>query len=237
MRRMAIALVTSALLTASCTSEPNAAAPVAAPPALPSDAVETATGDTTAPKDLGASDPAPTEPDTSIPAPSPATPGPTPATATPDGTNTPSDASTFPADTRPDTSTGSGAPVTLTDVRIGAHATYDRVVLDVRGSGQPGWRIEYVEQALADGSGDPVQVGGTHTLEIRLDHTGTPDDTGVEFYDGPRRLVGHDIVTEVVVVGLFEGATQLFAGVDGHRPFRAFWLDGRVVIDVVADAA
>lgn len=225
MRPMAIALVSFSLLTTSCTSQPDTAAPAAATPQQPSDAAETA------------SDAAPTEPDRSSPAPSPGAPGPAPATPTPDATAAPSDANTFPADTRPDTSTGEGMPVTLTDVRVGHHATYDRVVLDFGESGQPGWRIEYVEQAVADGSGDPVEVAGTHTLEVRLDHTSTPDDTGVDFYDGPRSLAGRDTVAEVVVVGLFEGTTQLFVGVQGHRPFRAFWLDGRVVIDIVADAS
>lgn len=237
MRPMAIVLVSFALLTTSCTSRPDTAAPAAAAPQQPSDVAATDADGGTELDHPVASDPTPTEPDTSSPAPSPASPAPSPAIPTADDTAPPSDPGTFPADTRPDTSTGDGAPVTLTDVRVGHHATHDRVVLDVGGSGRPGWRIEYVEQATADGSGDPIELAGTHVLGVRLDHTGTPDDTGVAFYDGPRRLAGHDTVAEVVMAGLFEGTTQLFVGVDGHRPFRAFWLDGRVVIDVVADPA
>lgn len=160
------------------------------------------------------------------------TPAPTPSSEPPD----PDSGSTgmpFPADTSPDTSPGRGMPVTLVDVRTGTHPGFDRVVFDLRGDGRAGWHVRYVDEARAQGSGDPVEVAGGAILEVDLSHTGYPDDTGVEFYDGPRRIAGSTVVLEVVLTGMYEGHTQLFVGVAEQRPFRVHAVDGRVILDIL----
>ncbi len=145
--------------------------------------------------------------------------------------------SPFPADAEPDTAEPSGdARLTVTDIRVGEHDGYDRVVFDLGGSGTPGWRVEYVDEAIDDGSGNPVEVDGDAVLQVVLSGTAMPADSGVEEYDGTT-LEPDDTesVEEVVYRFWFEGYTTAFVGVDDERkPFRVFSLTepARVVVDV-----
>lgn len=171
-----------------------------------------------------------------------ATASPTPAptvSATGDGTDGDATAPPFTANTEPDTSEPTGnALLTVTEVRAGRHEGYDRVVfeLDGTGEGAPGWRVEYVDEAIDDGSGLPVDVDGDAILQVVISGTALPDDSGVEGYSG-ETLTGADLepVKEVVYRHWFEGYTTAFIGIDDEpKPFRAFLLEDpvRVVIDV-----
>lgn len=163
------------------------------------------------------------------------------ATATDDGTDAEDDAAAppFPADTSTDTSEPSGtALLTVTDVRTGRHEGFDRVVFELGGTGEgvPGWRVEYVDQPVDDGSGNPVEVDGDSFLQVVISGTAMPADSGVTEWPG-ERLAPEDTeaVKEVVYRFWFEGYTTAFVGVDGDpRPFRAFLLEDpiRVVVDV-----
>lgn len=163
------------------------------------------------------------------------------------GDDDPSGDVPFRADDRPDTGRASGdAALVVTDVRVGAHDGYDRVVLDLGGTGSPGWRVEYVDRATDDGSGQPVEVDGDEVLQVRLSGMAPPTDVpGVTEYDGGRiDPDGTEAVEEVVHRFWFEGYTTTFVGVDdpadddtggAERPaFRVFALDdpARVVVDV-----
>jgi hypothetical protein len=149
------------------------------------------------------------------------------------------DAPDFPADTSPDTADASAdASVTVSDIRIGAHDGFDRVVFEVGGTGTPGWDVRYVEQASSQGSGEPIDVAGDAVLQVTLTGAGYPHDTGVDEYSGPDPLsAGTDVVTEVAFDGTFEGTTVAFIGTAAERPFRVYLLEGpaRVVVEVAAD--
>ncbi len=188
---------------------------------------------TTAPR----ASPRPTDP--------PRTP-PEPGAAPPEGASTPSDDATeaplpFPANTEPDTQDPSAdAALTVTDVRVGHHDGFDRVVFELGGTGTPGWRVEYVDQPTDDGKGDVVAVDGDAYLQVMISGSGYPMDTGVEEYAGPNPVRAGDDgeVEEVLLRGVFEGYTQAFVGVDDERrPFRVFSLEDptRVVVDVRDD--
>lgn len=180
-----------------------------------------------APSPTGQSEPAtPATPS----APAPTTP---PASPTPDSPDNDSEGPPFTADPSPDSGNGLGPLVTLTDVRTGTHEGFDRVVFDLGGGGRAGWFVRYVDEARAQGSGDPVDVAGGAVLQVDLSHTGYPEDTGVAFYDGPRRLDGATVVAEIVLTGMYEGQTQLFFGVSEERPFRVHALEGRVILDIL----
>ncbi|MCP2264345.1 hypothetical protein ACFQHV_24015 [Promicromonospora thailandica] len=147
----------------------------------------------------------------------------------------------FPADTRPDTAdpTGEGETfLTVTDVRVATHRGYDRVVLDLdgTGSGTPGWRVGYVDRATDDGSGDDVQVDGDAILSVSVSGTAAPTDSGVAEFSGDRiEPEDTESVEEIVYRYWFEGYTTAFLGIDdGERPFRVFLQEDpvRVVIDV-----
>jgi len=163
-----------------------------------------------------------------------------------DDASTPSDDATeapvpFPANTEPDTADPSAdAALTVTDVRVGHHDGFDRVVLELGGTGTPGWRVEYVDQPIGDGKGDVVAVDGDAYLQVMISGSGYPMDTGVEEYAGPNPVRAGDDgeVEEVRLLGVFEGYTQAFVGVDDERrPFRVFALEDptRVVVDVRDD--
>ena len=125
----------------------------------------------------------------------------------------------------------------LTDVRVGAHDGYDRVVMEFRGTGTPGWRVRYVKNPRLEGSGTRVRLGGDSALSVVADRTTYPGE-GEGYYDGPARLTGPgDPVTDVYVGGTFEGYTAAYVGVDGSKPpFRVFRLTDpvRLVVDVSA---
>lgn len=145
----------------------------------------------------------------------------------------------FPADTRPDTAEPSpDAAVTVTDIRLGGHPGFDRVVFEVGGTGIPGWDVQYVQDPRSQGSGDPVAVDGAAVIRVMLTGAGLPTDTGVQEYPGPDPLSsgGTEVITEVVFDATFEGTTVAFVGTEERSPFRVYLLQAptRVVLEVVA---
>src|SRR4051812_37522773 len=84
-----------------------------------------------------------------------------------------------PADTSPDTQDASpGAAVTVTDVRLGHHDGFDRVVLEVHGTGTPGWGVRDVDVAGSQGRGEPLKGAGGRTLQGPTTAPGNPSKTG-----------------------------------------------------------
>jgi hypothetical protein len=170
-----------------------------------------------------------------------ASPAPT-ATATGDAADADADADAaapaFPADTTADTAEASAdAALTVTDVRVGHHDGFDRVVLEVGGTGTPGWRVEYVDAAVADPSDEPVDLAGDSVLRVTVEGTVLPYETGLTEapIGAPLTAAGSTAVAEAVYLGAFEGQSQALVGVTGEpRPFRAYLLQDpvRVVVDV-----
>lgn len=150
------------------------------------------------------------------------------------------DAPAFPADVQPDTADASAdAGVTVSDIRIGAQDGFDRVVLEVRGTGTPGWDVRYVDVATRQGSGDPVDVAGDAVLQVTLTGAGYPYETGVEEYaGGPLTGAGTSVVTEVLWDATYEGTSVAFIGTTARSPFRVYRLADptRVVIDIARPA-
>jgi hypothetical protein len=143
----------------------------------------------------------------------------------------------FPANTEPDTGEASAdALVSVTDIRIGRHDGFDRVVFETDGTGTPGWDVRYVDAAQSQGSGDDIEVDGDAVLQVTITGVGIPADTGVDEYSGPDRLSSGDaeVVTEVVWDSTFEGTSQAVVGVTAETPFRVYLLEGpaRVVLEV-----
>ncbi len=135
------------------------------------------------------------------------------------------DAPSFPGNADPDTAEASSdALATVSDIRLGRHDAFDRVVFEVGGSGTPGWDVRYVDQAVSQGSGDAVEVAGDAVLQVTLTGMGYPYDTGVEEYaGGPLTADETQVVTEVA-----------FVGTAGRTPFRVYALESpaRVVVEV-----
>jgi hypothetical protein len=139
----------------------------------------------------------------------------------------------------PEASTYRGAG-TLTGVRTGRHACYDRVVFDVKG--KPSWfRVEYVKNVSTVGQGELVPLRGGAKLQIVLS-VPSYDDAGRSTYDpaNPNELsnvTGYRTFRQLATAGSFEGETTIGLGVRARLPFRVFTLAGsgttsRIVVDV-----
>ncbi len=141
-------------------------------------------------------------------------------------------------------STGDGEPgqdLAVTDVRIGSHDGFDRVVFEIHDAGdggEVGWYLDYVDEARAQGSGQRVDVDGDAVLEVGVRNVALPpqlpDD--VEVWDeSPLAGPDGDGIVEVVDGNVFEGQHQFFVGATDERPYVVERLDDpqRLVIDVL----
>jgi len=108
----------------------------------------------------------------------------------------------------------------VTDVRVGAHAEYDRVVFTFAGTGVPEVRLERVQPPLTkDPSGLPLAVPGTSFVRIvmaQASGAGYAQPNGTATYTGPTsfRLGGSRLVS-LVQQGDFEGTSSWIGGLTG----------------------
>lgn len=123
---------------------------------------------------------------------------------------------------------------TLTGIRTGEHAAYDRVVLDLDGLA-PGYDVHYVRQVRQDGSGKVLRLRGDANLLVRLTPTDAHDSTGAPTYDGPHRIaLRYPNLREVRFAGDFEATVTIALGLRHKAGFRVLTLHDptRIAIDV-----
>ncbi len=136
-------------------------------------------------------------------------------------------------------------PSLQADARLGAHAYYDRWVLEFSEDSTPptGWEVmwtgDVVEVDFGEDSWDPTsEVDGSQYLMVKMRATtglGFPEE---EWYAGPWDLYGSDAGTVNIVqaanLGGFEGYSTWAIGVDHEAPFNVFTLTepSRLVIDI-----
>lgn len=130
-----------------------------------------------------------------------------------------------------------GQPQVLVEgVRVGVHEGYDRVVLDLSGTGEVGWTAQFVTDAALDGSGAPVDLAGEFLLRVDLQGMAYPEPGDTAYEDRVLLVDGGDLstVTEVLRATPFEGQVSVFIGTRTEAPFRVFALSDpeRLVIDV-----
>jgi hypothetical protein len=129
--------------------------------------------------------------------------------------------------------TGPVDQVTQTDLRVGEHDGYDRMVFEFAGDDLPGYRIEYVNSAVQCGSGMNVPLQGTAILEVSFRNTVAHDLNGPTVVNS-NPTPGFPTLKQIEGICDFEGIVQWAAGVGSMQPFRVFELDSptRLVIDV-----
>lgn len=138
-------------------------------------------------------------------------------------------------------STPMGA-TTMTNVRAGRHACYDRLVIDLAGTAHTGYDVRYVSNVYADGSGALVPLRGGAKIRI-IAKAPAYDSLGRATYRpaNTRELVnvaGFSTFRQVAWAGSFEGQSTMGLGVRARLPFRVFTLTDttanttRVVLDV-----
>lgn len=131
---------------------------------------------------------------------------------------------------------------TVTGIRAGRHACYDRLVIDIAGTRPTGFDVRYVTAVEAQGSGQPVPLRGGARLAITV-HSPAYTGAGRATYRPANRLelvdvAGYSTFRQVAWGGSFEGQTTIGLGVRARLPYRVFTLTDtaagttRVVIDV-----
>jgi hypothetical protein len=139
----------------------------------------------------------------------------------------------------PKESTPVGLDTHLVDVRVGRHACFDRLVLDLDGP-RTGYRIAYVDEVVQGGSGNPVPVSGGAIISVVVSAPAT-DDAGQPTIDGvavdATNVSRFSTFRDIAWASSFEGQTTIGLGVRARLPFRVFALDGpgrgsRLVVDV-----
>jgi len=128
----------------------------------------------------------------------------------------------------------------LTNVRAGQHACYDRLVLDFAGKTDGYW-VKYVPNVSESGSGHLVPLrGGAKLLIVAVGPA--HDENFIPTYDPANYdelvdVAGWRTFRQAADAGSFEGVTDIGLGVRARLPYRVFYLDGpgagsRLVIDV-----
>lgn len=122
----------------------------------------------------------------------------------------------------------------LTNIRVGRHATYDRVVLDLTAA--PTYRYRFVDQLIADPSGNPVSLPGKKFLQVTLPGASAHDVDGHLTYLGPWTFRTPSLrnVRAVAITGDFERVLTIGIGMNRQKPVHLFTLTApnRLVIDV-----
>jgi hypothetical protein len=113
---------------------------------------------------------------------------------------------------------------TLTAVRAGRHACYDRLVLDLNRGGE-GFRVRYVQAVRDQGRGEIIPLRGRAFLQV-------DDQSQATRSISMPNVAGYSTFRQVAWGGSFEGYTTVGLGVRARLPFRAFRYDNHLVIDV-----
>lgn len=123
----------------------------------------------------------------------------------------------------------------LTDVRVGTHDGYDRIVFEFA-DGVPELDIsQATPPLLADASGQELDVDGNAFLQIVM-HGGTKQtDAGGSSYTGSTDFTpGFGQLAELMEGGDFEAVNTWYAGLNADACARGFTLSNpsRIVIDI-----
>jgi hypothetical protein len=125
--------------------------------------------------------------------------------------------------------------VNYTEIRVGSHDGYDRVVFEFA-NGIPEVSLEVAQPPyLQDASGQPLEVDGDTVLRLVMRNTTALTESGEISYDGPRRFdPAFPRLLDVVAGGDFEAVTTWYIGLSGDPCLRVFALGDpdRLVIDV-----
>jgi hypothetical protein len=121
--------------------------------------------------------------------------------------------------------------VQVSDVRVGTHAGYDRIVFQFAGSGRPQLTVAIANPPFVeDASGLPVAVAGTAFLTLKL-----YDASGYPTYTGPSSFApNYPALTALVNNGDFEGYVSWVAGLSHQACYGISTLTNptRIVVDI-----
>ena len=104
---------------------------------------------------------------------------------------------------------GTSSRATITDVRVGTHTGYDRVVVEFTG-GMPAYKLVWQDPKTFVGpaSGIPVSVAGTAGLHLYIYGMDIPPT----YQHGTNMSPDYTVLKQVVVMGVFEGQADVAIG-------------------------
>jgi hypothetical protein len=127
------------------------------------------------------------------------------------------------------------ARANITDVRIGTHGGYDRVVFEFTG-GHPEASLERAAPPFThDASGEPIDVAGESFLRLIMRGGTKQQEDGTSSYDGPIDFdPGHPALIDLVEGGDFEAQSTWYFGLAAESCVRVLTLEDepRIVIDI-----
>jgi hypothetical protein len=125
---------------------------------------------------------------------------------------------------------------TLTNIRTGLNAGFDRVVLDLGSGPAPTVSHQLVDELTADPSGEIVWLTGEYFINVAAFPAAAHDAAGNPTYTGPQKFRTRNLqnVMAVAVTGDFEASLTIGLGVRSRTAVNVFTLTApnRVVIDV-----
>jgi hypothetical protein len=106
---------------------------------------------------------------------------------------------------------GAGSEATITDVRVGSHPGYDRLVIEFSG-GQPSYKLvpQDPRTFVGPASGLPVSVSGNAGIHLFIYKMDVPPT----LLHGANLKPGYSELKHVVVLTVFEGQADIAIGLD-----------------------
>jgi hypothetical protein len=110
----------------------------------------------------------------------------------------------------------------LTGYRTGTHSGFDRIAFDFRHDRAPGYTIGYVNQAIRDGSGEPVAMTGSNVLQIIFTPADAHTSEGERTTDAPviPRTTGYPGLQSYAMTGDFEAHVTFALGVSSRNGYQ-----------------
>ncbi|MET9894704.1 hypothetical protein ABZZ47_31725 [Streptomyces sp. NPDC006465] len=133
------------------------------------------------------------------------------------------------------TETSAKAPPSarIVNARWAGHCTYDRLVIDVRGTA-PHVSVKPVKTLRYDPSGKKVPLAGKYFLDIRLSPAVAHDTAGNSLYKGPRLVkIQLSKLKGLALTGDFEGVVSFGTAFQTKPTYKVYKLHSpeRVVLD------
>ncbi|MDK8240936.1 MULTISPECIES: AMIN-like domain-containing (lipo)protein [Corynebacterium] len=126
------------------------------------------------------------------------------------------------------------AEMMVEDVRAGSHEGYDRLVVELSGTGSPSVIAGYDTDPRQQASGFPLKPAGNayFTLIIQGVPLSMSADEAVLAKSSPAGVAAGSI-TEIADGGVFEADAQYVVGLDKQRPYKLSVLENptRIVVD------
>lgn len=126
-----------------------------------------------------------------------------------------------------------GPVALLVDVRAAEHEGYDRIVFEFEDA-LPGYRVEYVDQAIACGIGEAVDVEGNALLQVKMQPANAHNDLATPTFGSQEITPGLPSILEALQTCDFEADTTWVAGLAEEADFAVTTLTDpfRLVVDI-----